>query len=105
MALNQCAQFCNNTYRVHERDVICIAKYLRITSTYTFLPDGNRRLSTWGVFYWSDIEKRIECYSDDNFSSGWDQADAYNEEIVMSRSGYVIAYMECLLLWCSKLHK
>ena len=49
-------------------------------------------------------EKSIELYSDANFISGWDQEDADNAEILISRTGYVITYAVCTLLWCSKLY-
>ena len=57
MAVHRCAQFCNNPLLVHERAVRIIAKYLTSTSTYTYLPDGDIRLSTHGIVYSPDEEK------------------------------------------------
>ena len=68
--------FFNNPCLLHEHTVICIAKYLSSTSTYVYLPDGNRWLTTRDVVYQPDIEKVIECYVDANFASGCSQADS-----------------------------
>ena len=67
------------------------------------LPDRNRRLTTRGVSYSPDIEKFIECYIGADFSDGWAQSDADNTENFISRTGYVITYAVCPVLWCSKL--
>mmetsp|Transcript_33271 Transcript_33271/g.67131 ORF Transcript_33271/g.67131 Transcript_33271/m.67131 type:complete len:167 (+) Transcript_33271:66-566(+) len=40
---------------------------------------------------------------DTDFAGGWSQADADNAENVMSRTGYVIMYAGCPIIWCSKL--
>ena len=47
------------------------------------LPYGNWRLTTCGVVYRTDIEKGIECYADAQFSGGWAQSYAVNEENFM----------------------
>ena len=47
--------------------------------------------------------KGIECYANSKFGCGWAQADANNAENLMSRTGYVITYAGCTVLWCSKL--
>ena len=67
------------------------------------LPDGNRRLTTRGVVYKPDIEKGIESYVDADFSGGWDQAYDDNAKSFIPRTGCVIMYVECPVLWCSKL--
>ena len=87
---------------MHERAVRHITEYPATTSTYVDSPDGNLWLTTRGVVYRTNIEKGIECYVDANFSGGWSQADADNEENVMSRTGYIIMYAGCPVLWCSK---
>ena len=80
-----------------------IIKYLARKSTYTDLPDVNRRLSTRGAVYRPNKEKIFECYVDYNFAGAWYQADADNAENFMSRLGYVIRYTKCPVLWFSKL--
>ena len=37
------------------------------------------------------------------FDAGWQEADSNNLENVLSRTGYVIYYANCPLLWSSKL--
>ena len=56
------------------------------------LPDGNRRLTTRGVFFNPNIEKCIKCYVDTEFAGRWDQTDSDNSENVMLHTGYVITY-------------
>ena len=73
------------------------------TSIYVDLPDVNLRLTTLGLVYRTDREKFINYYIDINFYGVWDQSDADNAEIVISRTGYVITYGGCPVLWCSKL--
>ena len=70
---------------------------------YIYLPDGNLRLTTRCVIYRTDKEKRIGCYVDAEFPGGWSQADSDNAENAMSRTGYVIAYAGCTLLWFNNL--
>ena len=38
-----------------------------------------------------------------NFAGRWSQEDADNAENVMSRTGYVISYTGCIIVWFSKL--
>ena len=103
MAVHQCARFLNNPRLVHKRVVSSTNKYLTITSTHVYFPDGNKRLTTRGTVYRPDTEKGIKCYVDTEFSDGWDQSDADNVENVISRTGYVITYEGCPSSWCSKL--
>ena len=95
--------FCNNPCLLHECAVRCITKYLTSTSTYVDLPDRNRRLTTRGLSYRPDIEKFIDCYIGADFSDGWAQSDADNAETFISLTGYVISYVVCPVIWCSKL--
>ena len=74
------------TYR-HRPAVRQIAKYFTSTSTYIYLSDGTRRLSTCGVLYKPDKEKGIGCYADVNFSDGWDQSDVDHVENFISLKG------------------
>jgi len=90
MAVHQCARFCNEPMLSHERAIKHIGKYL--------LKDPDR-----GIIYEPDESKGIECYVDADFAGGWSQADADNADNVMSRTGYVIMYAGCPILWGSKL--
>ena len=80
-----------------------MAKNLASTSTYVDLPDVNWQLTTRGIIYKPDIVKGIKCYVDADFSGGWAQADVDNAGNVMLHMGYIITYVGCPVLWCSKL--
>ena len=68
IVVHQCALFCNNPCLVHKCAVRNITKYLKSTCTYVDLPDGNIRLSTYGVVQNPDKEKAVECYVDAGFA-------------------------------------
>jgi hypothetical protein len=42
-------------------------------------------------------------YVDADFAGCWSAADADNADNVLSRTGFVICYANCPLIWCSKL--
>ena len=103
MTVHQGALFFNNPRLFHKCAVRRITNYLARMSTHMDLPDGNRWLSPRGTVYKPDKEKSVDCYVDTEFSSGWDQYDAGDAENFMSRTGCVITYAGCPILWCSKL--
>ena len=90
MATHQAARFSIDPKLSHERAVHRIGRYLKGTNNKGF------------IFRPKKI-KGLECYVDADFAGGWDKADASNPEAVMSRTGYVIKYANCPVLWCSKL--
>ena len=89
-AVHQCARFCQEPKLCHERAVRRIGRYLLGTKDR-------------GIVYKHDKTKGIECFVDAGFAGGWSNADADNPDNVLSRTGYVIMYGGCPLLWCSKL--
>ena len=95
--------FFNNLRLGHKCAVRKITKYLVSTSTYVNLQDINQRLTICGVVYRTDIENCIECYVDSDSANRWAQEDDDNTENIISCTGYVITYVGCTLLWCSKL--
>ena len=90
MAVHQCARFCNDPKLSHEKAVKQIARYL--------LRDPQR-----GIVYEPDPARGIECFVDADFAGGWSRADAESAENVMSRTGFVIMYAGCPIIWISKL--
>jgi len=90
MAVHQVARFSILPKLSHERAINRIGKYLLGTADK-------------GIIYKPDKSKGLECYVDADFAGGWNQADATNADAVLSRTGYVIMYAGCPLLWCSKL--
>ena len=85
-AVHQCARFVNDPKLSHECAVRRIGKYLLSTKDR-------------GIIYRFDKSKGIECYVDAGFAGGWNNADADNPDYVLSRTGYVIQYAGCPLLW------
>jgi hypothetical protein len=90
MAVHQCARFSVNPMRSHELAIMRIGRYLC---------DNCDR----GIIYKVDKKKGLEVYVDADFAGGWSSADADNADNVLSRSGFVICYANCPLVWCSKL--
>ena len=56
-----------------------------------------------GIIFRPDPSRGLECYVDADFAGGWNKGDADDANSVMSRTGYVIMYSGCPILWCSKL--
>ena len=90
MAVHQTARFSVNPMRSHELAIVRIGRYLVNN------PDG-------GIIYKVDTSKGLEVYADADFAGGWDKADSENADNVLSRTGFVICYANCPIIWCSKL--
>ena len=56
-----------------------------------------------GIIYNVDKFRGLEVYVDADFSGGWSQADTQNADNVLSRTGYIICYANCPIIWGSKL--
>ena len=89
-AVHQCARFCEDSKLSHERAVHRIVRYLV----------GSKDK---GLFFKPDASAGIQCYVDADFSGNWNKHDAENPAGVLSRSGYVVMYGNCPLVWASKL--
>ena len=90
MAVHQAARFCIDPKLSNERAVKRIGRYL----------SGNQDK---GLIFKPDPSMGVECYVDADFAGGWAKADADNSENVLSRTGFVIFYGGCPLLWASRL--
>ena len=90
MSVHQCARFNNNPMMSHERAIRRIGKYLLGTKDR-------------GIIYTPDKAKGIEVYVDADFAGCWNHADSTNAENVLSRTGYVICYAGCPVIWSSRL--
>jgi hypothetical protein len=86
-SVHQCSRFCNNP---HEKAIKCIIGYLKCTPN-----EGN--------FLSPDSSKGIQCYVDADFASGWNALDCEEPSSVYSRTGYVIMFTGCPVVWVSKL--
>ncbi len=56
-----------------------------------------------GLIFKVDKTKGLEVYVDADFAGGWSCADADNADNVLSRTGFIICYANCPLVWCIKL--
>lgn len=90
MAVHQCTRFCNNPMLSHEKAVKRIVKYLSMTSER-------------GIMFNLDKTRGVECYTDTDFAGSWNAEDSEDATNVLSRSGYIIYYVGCPVLWKSKL--
>ena len=50
-----------------------------------------------------DLTKGFECYVDADWAGNWSQGQAHDTASVLSRSGYIITYAGCPILWGSKM--
>jgi hypothetical protein len=50
-----------------------------------------------------DKSKGLKVYAGADFAGGWSVADSENADNVLSRTGFVICYANCPIVWCSKL--
>ena len=98
-AVHQCARFCNDPKRVHEQAVKRIIRYLlRTQKTYT-----GKDKAPQGILFQPNKTKSIETYVDVSFAGEWNTSWSDEPSSVMSRTGYVIFYANCPIIWSSKL--
>ena len=90
-AVHQCARFCEDPKQGHIDAVIHLAKYLRETRDKGMILDPTKT-------------KSFEVWVDADFSGNWSKSTAENDpSTAKSRSGYVITYGGCPIIWVSKL--
>ena len=90
MAVHQTACFLINPMRLHELAIMRIGRYL-VNNPYK------------GIVYKVDKSKGLEVYVNSDFAGNWVNVDANNADSVLSRTGFVICYANCPIVWCSKL--
>ena len=89
-AVHQCARFAANPKLSHERAIKRIVRYLKGT------PNG-------GIMLRPNPKEGIKCYVDADFAGGYCDETKDDPISVYSRTGYVIFYFGCPVLWVSKL--
>ena len=89
-AVHQCARFCENPKLSHERAVHRIVRYLTTTKDK-------------GLIFKPDKSKGIVCHVDADFAGNWNLAEGDNPASVLSRTGFIITYANCPLIWASRL--
>jgi hypothetical protein len=89
-AVHQCSRFCNDPRLSHEKAAKRIIRYLK-------------RTPKEGLILRPDSTRGIQCFVDADFANGWNSADCDEPSSVYSRTGFVIMYAGCPLVWVSKL--
>ncbi len=90
-AVHQCARSSSNPKQSHAIAVRYIARYLA----------GTREK---GITLAPTKTKSFECYVDASHAGDWKQQSAANDPVTAkSRTGYVITYADCPIVWVSKL--
>jgi hypothetical protein len=89
-AVHQCARFSSNPKHIHEIAVRRIVHYLKGTKEkgYILQPSTSRTL---------------DCFVDADFAGLWSSELAHDPISVKSRTGYVITFTNCPIVWSSKL--
>eukprot|EP00957_Ditylum_brightwellii_P035554 2695626-Ditylum_brightwellii.AAC.1 len=92
-ATHQCARFCESPKASHKTAVKQIVRYL--------ISAKNSR--EYGLIMKSDKSKGLDVYVDASFARDWNQPWSEESTSVMSRTGYVIKYANCPIVWMPKL--
>ena len=88
--MHQCARFSANPKLIHERVVKRIVRYLKGTADK-------------GIILKPNPSEGVTCYVDADFAGGYCNETKDDPIAVYSRTGYVIFYLGCPVLWVSKL--
>ena len=92
-SVHQCARFCVDPKYVHEQAGKQIIRYLLYLKRHNKL----------GIRYRPNMLNSIIVYVDASFAGEWNKAWSDEPSSVMSRTGYIILYAGCPIIWCSKL--
>jgi hypothetical protein len=90
LAVQQCARFCNNPRQPHSMAVKRICRYLLKTHSH-------------GLRFKPDPSRGLECYVDADWAGSWQHRSSSDPLSAHSRSGYVIMYAGCPIIWSSKM--
>jgi hypothetical protein len=90
-AVHQCARFASNPKQSHANAVKYLCRYLSGTKDK-------------GLIIRPDSSKSFEVHVDCDFAGNWIREDAMNDpSTAKSRTGYIISYGGCPVIWASKL--
>ena len=90
MSVHQCARFSDDPRLPHEQAVKRIVRYLKSTADR-------------GILLRPDEKRGLECHVDADFAGGWNPQMAKDPASCYSRTGYIIWYAGCPLIWSSKM--
>ena len=89
-AVHQCARFTHSPKHSHAAGVKRILRYLKGTKDQGMILNPSNTLN-------------VDCYVDADFAGTWAVEDDQDPVSVKSRSGHLITFMGCPLLWSSKM--
>ena len=90
-AVHQLARFSSEPKTSHGEAAVHLVKYLHGTRSQ-------------GLHFKPNSNKSLTVYVDADFSGNWDRLTAKNDEsTAKSRSGFIVLFANCPLLWSSKL--
>jgi hypothetical protein len=90
MAVHQCARFSSDPRLQHEQAVKRIVRYLK-------------RTSGKGLILRPDTSRGLEYHVDADFAGGFSEEYSNDATTCYSRTGYIIWFAGCPLIWSSKL--
>jgi hypothetical protein len=90
MPVQQCTRFCNEPKRDHEEAVKRICRYLLKTKDQ-------------GLILKPDKSRGLECFVDADWAGSWRDRSSNGPLSSHSRTGYVIKYAGCPIIWASKM--
>ncbi len=88
-AVHQCAHFTSALRHVHELAIRRIVHYLKATSSKGYILNPS-------------TSHNLDCYIDADFAGTWTSSTSEDPSSVNSRTGYIITFASCPVLWTSK---
>ena len=89
-AIHRCARFNHCPRASHAEAIKTICRYLKGTRTD-------------GLIFTPGKEIAVDCHVDADFAGLWNVEDRQDPVCVKSRTGFVLSFADCPLLWASKL--
>ena len=90
MTTHQCARFSTDLRLSHEQAVKWVVHCLK-------------RMDTQGIIMRLDKDPGLECHVDADFAGGWSKQYTDDASTCYSRTGYIIWYAGCPLIWASRM--
>ena len=89
-AVHQCARFTHKTKVSHETTLKGIFRYIKGTKDNGLVFNPSKKLV-------------LDCYADADFAVLWGHENTQDPICARSRTGFVVTFSNCPLLWVSKL--
>ena len=89
-SVHQCARLTQNTKASHKTAVKRICRYLQ-------------GIKENGLVFNTSKKLVVDCYADVDFAGLWGHEDPQDPICARSRTGFVVTFSNCTLLWVSKL--